>query len=390
MSTLSQDRARGAFLGLAVGDALGTTIEFKAPGSFTPLTDIVGGGPFRLAPGMWTDDTSMALCLAESLLERGFDPVDQLRRYVSWWRKGTWSSTDKCFDIGNTVTAALARFEATGTPWCGSTDPYSAGNGSLMRLSPVPIYYAQEPELAIARAADSSATTHLTRSTLDACRYYAALILGALHGASKEELLASRYSPVLGLWKGAPLCKEIDAIAAGSFKTKSPPDIRGTGYVVQSLEAALWALHTTTDFRSGCLAAANLGEDADTTAAIYGQLAGALYGASGIPAAWLDKLARKDELEAIAARLHEHGARPVPPALRGSTDAPLRVDVLPRAVVPFVGSIGLTFAPGKQHQGTLAGPWKRDVATDLARLVATYQTRHLVILLEDHELEQYK
>ena len=102
-----RDRYRGALLGLAVGDALGTTLEFKRPGSFAPITDMVGGGPFGLKPGQWTDDTSMALCLAESLVEcRGFDPVDQLRRYCRWYREGHLSSTGRCFDIGNTTRAA--------------------------------------------------------------------------------------------------------------------------------------------------------------------------------------------------------------------------------------------------------------------------------------------
>src|SRR5688500_928565 len=137
------DRVRGAPLGLAAGDALGTTLEFQRPGTFTPIDEMVGGGPFVLEPGQWTDDTSMALCLAESLLEcNGFDPVDQLRRYVRWYREGHHSSTGRCFDIGSTVRAALQRFEETGEPWCGSTDPQTAGNGSLMRLAPVVLFYA--------------------------------------------------------------------------------------------------------------------------------------------------------------------------------------------------------------------------------------------------------
>ena len=154
------DRYRGALLGLAAGDALGTTVEFSRPGTFTPITDIVGGGPFKLEPGQWTDDTSMALCLAESLLERnGFDPVDQLQRYVRWFRQGHHSSTGTCFDIGNTVRDALSRFERTGEPWCGSTDSHTAGNGSLKRLAPISLFLMRDPETAIARAADSSRTT---------------------------------------------------------------------------------------------------------------------------------------------------------------------------------------------------------------------------------------
>ena len=155
--TVIRDRFRGCLLGLAVGDALGTTLEFKHPGSFEPINDIVGGGPFHLEPGEWTDDTSMALCLATSLLEcDGFDPTDQMQRYVRWWREGYLSSTGECFDIGNTVRAALSRFIENDDPFAGSTDPMSAGNGSLMRLAPVPMYYASNAAQAIDMAADSS------------------------------------------------------------------------------------------------------------------------------------------------------------------------------------------------------------------------------------------
>jgi ADP-ribosylglycohydrolase len=155
------DRARGALLGLAVGDALGATVEFMSPGSFAPVTDMIGGGPHRLQPGEWTDDTSMALCLAESLVEcGGFDATDQMRRYVQWYREGYMSSTGSCFDIGNTTRAALHRFERDDEPFAGSTDPRSAGNGSIMRLAPVPIYYHHDPRAAISYAADSSRTTH--------------------------------------------------------------------------------------------------------------------------------------------------------------------------------------------------------------------------------------
>ena len=131
----TEDRFRGCLLGLAVGNAVGTTLEFKPPGSFKPISDMVGGGPFRLKPGEWTDDTSMALCLAESLIAKQcFDPSDQLQRYLKWYREGHLSSNGRCFDIGNTVRHALTRFEKTGEPYSGSTDHSSAGNGSLSVL----------------------------------------------------------------------------------------------------------------------------------------------------------------------------------------------------------------------------------------------------------------
>lgn len=291
-----RNRARGALLGLAAGDALGTTLEFKPPGTFTPISEIVGGGPFNLKPGQWTDDTSMALCLADSLMRKGeFDPADQMRRYVNWWRHGYMSSIGRCFDIGNATSAALARFERTGDPFSGSTDPYSAGNGSIMRLAPVPVFYHDDLEKCVRYAAESSRTTHAATACLDACRYFGALIWLAINGADKATLLAP-YSGEARLFSNMPLVPEIDAIAHGSFKTKNPPHIRGTGYVVESLEAALWAFDRSDNFAEGARLAVNLGDDADTTGAVYGQIGGAFYGVDGIPQRWRDMLTMRDEM----------------------------------------------------------------------------------------------
>jgi ADP-ribosyl-[dinitrogen reductase] hydrolase len=299
-----RDRYQGALLGLAVGDALGTTLEFKRPGSFAPITDMVGGGPFSLKPGQWTDDTSMALCLAESLIEcKGFDPVDQLTRYCRWWRTGYLSSTGRCFDIGNTTRDALQRFERTGEPFPGSTASDSAGNGSLMRLAPVPLFFRNNSQEAIEKAAMSSRTTHGAREAEDACRYFAGLLIGVLQGRPKAELLAAGFTPVPGLWDDAPLAPKIANVAAGSFKVKDPPIIQGTGYVVDCLEAALWAFHRSETFREGALLAVNLGDDADTTGAVYGQLAGAYYGAQGIPEAWRLRVALWETIGSLAETL---------------------------------------------------------------------------------------
>jgi ADP-ribosylglycohydrolase len=291
------DRFRGALLGLAVGDALGTTLEFKPPGTFTPITDMIGGGPFDLPPGYWTDDTSMALCLAESLVETGgFDAHDQMSRYLRWWREGYLSSTGRCFDIGNTVAAALRRFYKTGDPMSGSEDPRSAGNGSLMRLAPIPMAYACDPEAAIEAAATLSRTTHAAEEAVDACRYYCGIIVGALHGQDKATLCGPSWHPSAERWPEAALAPRVRAIADGSFKVHQPPDIRGTGYVIDALEAALWAFWHTDDFRAGALEAANLGDDADTTAAIYGQLAGAYYGLQNIPPEWVHTIVMRERI----------------------------------------------------------------------------------------------
>lgn len=307
MVTVSEStiaRYRGCLLGLAVGDAVGTTLEFSTPGLFTPITDMVGGGPFALQPGQWTDDTSMALCLATSLVERGgFDAIDQLQRYCRWYREGYLSSTGRCFDIGNTVRSALETFERTGNPDAGPIDPRTAGNGSIMRLAPIPLAYAQRPDQAMIYAAASSRTTHGTPAAIDACRYLTALTIGALQGVDKETLLADSYCPIPDYWPQHPLVPEIDEIAAGSFKHRDPPDIVGSGYVIKSLEAALWAFYRSSSFEDGCLLAVNLGNDADTTGAVYGQLAGAFYGADQIPSHWREKLMNHDSIVALADQL---------------------------------------------------------------------------------------
>lgn len=295
------DRSRGALIGLAIGDALGTTLEFKRPGSFEPITDMVGGGPFSLKPGEWTDDTSMALCLAESLVEKAaFDPLDQMQRYVRWRRDGHYSVKGYCFDIGNATSAALNRFEQSGEPYSGSTDPYSAGNGSIMRLAPVAMAFANDPMEAIRLAGESSRTTHGAQTCMDACRYMAGLIVGAIAGMSKRELLRIAYAPESGAWDAEPLCDQVAEVAGGSFLRKEPPEIRGSGYVVESLEAALWAFANSDSFEQGALLAVNLGDDADTTGAVYGQIAGAYYGAGAIPPRWIERLAMREQIERLA------------------------------------------------------------------------------------------
>ena len=296
LSTL--ERYHGSLLGLAIGDAMGAPLEFVKPCDVTPVHAMIGGGDFGLKPGEWTDDTSMALCLAESLIIcKGFDMKDQLARYCDWYHNGHLSSTGKNFDIGNTTRSALRHFEKTGDPCSGLTDPRSAGNGSLIRLAPVPLAFAKTPSHAIELSGESSRTTHALDKCVDACRYMGALIVGAVQGYSKEQLLSPQFSPVEHYWDLHPLMKDISTIANGSFREKEPPDIKGSGYVVASLEAALWAFARTETFRDGCLAAVNLGDDADTTGAIYGQLAGAYYGVAAIPDEWKNTIVKRELID---------------------------------------------------------------------------------------------
>lgn len=185
------DRYRGSLLGLACGDAVGTTVEFMPRGSFSPVTDMLGGGPFSLKPGQWTDDTSMALCLAESLLRKGgFDAMDQMGRYLNWWKWGYLSSTGECFDIGMTVREALEQFQRSGNAFAGSTHPYSAGNGSMMRLAPVVLFYFPDRADIHLFAEQSSRTTHAAHEAIECCLLLAEAISNALSGVPKKQVLS--------------------------------------------------------------------------------------------------------------------------------------------------------------------------------------------------------
>ena len=289
-------------LGLAVGDALGCTLEFKKPGTFEPITTIVGGGVHKLKAGQWTDDTSLALCLAQSLIDcNGFDAKDQMQKYCRWDEEGYMSSTGECFDIGNTTLKALNKFRATDEPYSGMTEDSSAGNGSIMRLAPIPMYYYKNPEDGLKYAALSSKTTHANEMCVDACRYMAGITIGLLNGESKEIVLSPMYSPVKNYFDNEPLCDAIKKVASGSFKDKQPPDIKGTGFVVESLEAALWSFYTTDNFKDGALKAVNLGDDADSTGAVYGQIAGACY---DIHKEWLNIISMKEKIIEISNLLY--------------------------------------------------------------------------------------
>ncbi|MGJ7570431.1 ADP-ribosylglycohydrolase family protein [Variovorax sp. RB2P76] len=290
------ERYRGCLLGLACGDAVGTTVEFRTRGSFEPVTDMAGGGPFGLVPGEWTDDTSMALCLAASLIHcEGFNAVDQMNRYCNWRSVGYMSSTGNCFDIGLTVSGALTRYLASGDPVAGDPDPRAAGNGALMRLAPVPMFWAASAEATWQQAGESTRTTHGALEAIECSRLFALQLRAALQGEGKAAILATA--------PPAPLSEKVAALARGDYASKPREDIKGSGYCVESLEAALWCFAHTQSYEEAVLAATNLGDDADTTAAICGQLAGAFYGVQGIPANWLDKLVMREEIAQMADRL---------------------------------------------------------------------------------------
>jgi ADP-ribosyl-[dinitrogen reductase] hydrolase len=290
-------RQRGCLLGLACGDAVGTTVEFCERGSFPPVTDMTGGGPFRLPVGAWTDDTSMALCLGTSLVELGrFDPTDQMRRYIQWYENGYLSSTGRCFDIGQTVRGSLARFQHSADPFSGRPDPQSAGNGCIMRLAPVAMFFHPDSAEAAHWAGESSRTTHGAPECIESCQLLAAMICAALSGASKDKVLFGQDQSLF-------CSPKVRAIAAGDYRNKSTEAISGSGYVIHCLEASAWCFWQSKSFRDAVLLAVNLGDDADTTGAVCGQIAGAFYGEDGIPPAWLSRLVMVGEIRTLADRL---------------------------------------------------------------------------------------
>jgi ADP-ribosyl-[dinitrogen reductase] hydrolase len=295
MKTLA-DRYEGCLLGLACGDAIGTTVEFSPRGTFEPVTEMLGGGPFDLQAGQWTDDTSMALCLAASLVHcQGFDAVDQMNRYVNWWHWGYYSSTGECFDIGMTTAKALQRYSVSGDPVAGSRDSSTAGNGSLMRLAPIALFFHPDKDAIREYARRSSELTHGAPEAIECCELFADMLNDTLIGKTKTEII-ERSRIVSSL-------PSVAAIERGEYLRKRDNEIQGSGYCVESLEAALWCFARTSSLEDAVLAAVNLGEDADTTAAITGQIAGAFYGVAGIPGPWLAKLHMRGEISRLASAL---------------------------------------------------------------------------------------
>jgi ADP-ribosyl-[dinitrogen reductase] hydrolase len=288
MNDILLDRCKGALIGLAVGDALGTTNEFKRSEDVTIIDSIVGGGPFDLEPGEWTDDTSMALCLAESLIENGFNLKDQLERYDNWLKNGYMSCTGTCFDIGSTTYTAINKFNITGDVFSGDTSERASGNGNIMRLAPVVIKYYYDINTCVSAAEMQSVTTHGSLICKEAAAFMAEFMWSMLHRDSDIDSKDWMYqqSSTRNF-----ITSEIKAINNFEFLTKEKDEVfHHGGFVASSLEFALWCFHNTDNYKDCVLLAANAGGDSDTNAAIAGQIAGAYYGLSGIPPEWTKKI----------------------------------------------------------------------------------------------------
>ena len=286
----AQDRARGALVGLAIGDALGAPVEFKERDTFPEVREMLAGGYFKLPAGAWTDDTAMALCLADSLLHDGeLDATDLLNRFLGWIYANENTSTGQCIGVGQNTFAVLGNYRRTGALVAPPVKGRSDGNGALMRLAPVACRHWSNPLKARAIARFQSRTTHASELSAAACDAMVSMLCDLIAGQSWQEALANISTD--------PWPEEIGAVLSGSWQDKSREEISSSGYVVHTFEAALWAVGTTLSFEDALVAAVNLGHDADTVGAVAGQLAGARYGIRAIPARWSELLIQRDVID---------------------------------------------------------------------------------------------
>lgn len=293
MATL-KDRLRGAFYGTAVGDALGGPRQFCERDEMPKLTEMVSNHNFKMPAGCWSDDTSMMLCLAESLTKTGYGPQllsDQLAYYLKWFKEGYNTPTGKTFDVGSTTQRAIITYAMTNKIIADTSDEMYQGNGSLMRLAPIGMMFWDDEERAGQEAMLSSQTTHANIVCLEASSLLASAIALAIQGQSKLRILES--------FSNEHVCKELHSITSGKYQKKTRNQIESHGWVVTTLEAALWCFYKTESFEDGLILAVNLAHDADTIGAVYGALAGAFYGFSNIPDRWLVDLKGKERLETI-------------------------------------------------------------------------------------------
>lgn len=292
-----RSRYRGVMLGAAVGDALGVTNEMLLRENTLPVSQLIGGGICDIAPGGWTDDTAMILCVAEGLiLKHGFDANDQMDRFVRWWRYGYMTCAGRTYDVGNTTRIALFSYIQTGDPFSGVHSSHSAGNGAVSRVAPIGLYYASQPDMIDQMAAYSSMLTHSTAYSIDACRYVAWLIAQFVAGVPKHDALQMP-------WPYRPLCAEIATIVAGTYRQRHVDTMDASSYVVDMLEIVLWALYAHDDFVTGLIALSNAGGLTTTSCTIYGALAGAVYGDVAIPPTLLAQLTQRDKIEWFAEEL---------------------------------------------------------------------------------------
>lgn len=302
---------KGALLGLAIGDALGVPVEFQSRDLLTrfPVTGMREFGTHGQPAGTWSDDSSLTFCLAETLV-KGYDLQDLANRFVNWRNYGYWTAHGRVFDVGNTTDTAIYKLSQGVPPTtAGDDDEGCNGNGSLMRILPL-LFYTRDFDIhdRYLHAKDVSSLTHRHIRSIVCCFIYLEVALNILKGEQPVAAYLNAISEVNKYFKEKHLLaqKELDILApilSGSLVEKPISEINGTGYVVHTLEAAIWIMIHTKSYSEAVLTAVNLGNDTDTTAAVAGGLAGMHYGWEEIPPEWLNILAGREKIEELIANL---------------------------------------------------------------------------------------
>ncbi|KAE8371305.1 ADP-ribosylation/Crystallin J1 [Aspergillus bertholletiae] len=314
MSPSLTSRSLGAIWGVCVGDALGGPVQFMDPGSFKPITGLEFVQPFQQPAGSYSDDGSMTLALAQSIIDSQgkYNHALSIHYFVDWFATGRFSTIDHAWDVGRSTRSALQSWRKRGTDNLEKTQDVidkkldveqSSGNGSLMRIAPIGLALWRDPEAARRVAREQSRVTHPVLGCLEACEAYTLLVCGVLRGESKEQLcsLINEYR-----FTQSDLAQRLSQYKTLSdWRAKSAPEMRSSGWVVDTLEVALWGVFKFDCWADGALAVANLGGDADTAAAVYGGLAGAFYGVEAIPSEWVAGMQNQGLIAEVAAKLAE-------------------------------------------------------------------------------------
>lgn len=291
MLLTNQDRCYGCFFGSVVGDALGGPVEFKVRDKFEKVVDMnLYNFNLGLEPGSWTDDTSMMLCLSKSLIDYPeYNAKDTLIRYSKWFRNGYMSSTSNCIDIGKTTATSIRDFELNGMLISSLDKDQYSGNGSIMRLTPIPILYSNKSiNYCIEQAGKSSLSTHSSKLCIESCKLLGFIIHNLINGVTKKDLIIKL--------KEFNTITELQSICNSDFLNKSIKDIESSGYVISTLESALYSFYKFDTFKESVLFAVNLGNDSDTVGCVTGIISGAYYGIRKIPIEWIKTLKKQNLL----------------------------------------------------------------------------------------------
>ncbi len=319
---INLDTIRGGIFGVCVGDALGVPVEFRPRSVLKehPVTTMTGHGMHNQPLGTWSDDSSLTLCLVDSLCG-GFNTRDIADKFEAWLGKGLWTAHGSVFDIGSTTFQAICDFTRVSDPTlAGPTHERSNGNGSLMRILPMALAFAEmAPELRMERACQVSRITHGHVRSQIGCAIYVETAVQLLTGVAPAEAIAVASNVVLSSRAAATAAwraelAEYSRVLNGQLARMTEDEVHSSGYVVHTLEAALWCLLTSDSYAETVLKAVNLGDDTDTTGAVAGGLAGIVYGPQAIPQDWLDALARRKDIETLcrsfAGSIEKRGSQP--------------------------------------------------------------------------------